>query len=326
MATRCMPWWKFSTGTRHHSKVMRFRALLGNKLADAYVYRLWDYCAERQADGCFRGAGAAFEVALAVDFDGPPDSLLSALVASGLLDAVEDGFEVHDWEEMQGALVEKFRRDAVRPAGRTRAVSIPSEADSEPVPLPSRACPSVVPRGTSAGPSPYLSVSTSSASTEGGVGETATVERPPLTLVGEQVKPPRAPRKRKEKPPPDPRHAAIVKALCEAPPGYAFLGAQDAMAVGRLLALADSNPATAGEAAEAEVLRRWRICRAWRGFPQARHLGDFAASWNAYAQPQPEPQGPPPNARAPVRAETQPQYDPSKPASTVLTGREAFGK
>lgn len=84
----------------------------------------------------------------------------------------------------------------------------------------------------------------------------------------------------------DPRHSALVEALVAAAPGYAFLGGRDAKAVKSLLELADADPATRGDKAVAEVVRRWRICRAWVGFPSSRHLGDFATNWNSYAKPQ----------------------------------------
>lgn len=114
--------------------------------------------------------------------------------------------------------------------------------------------------------------------------------RPPLVLEpSPSDAPPEEPKKR---PKPakaaagDPRHAPLVDDLCEAAPGYAFLGGRDAKAVSRLLDLADALPGTSGHAAPPEVVRRWRIARAWQGFPLCRHLGDLADNWNAYAAPQ----------------------------------------
>jgi hypothetical protein len=104
----------------------------------------------------------------------------------------------------------------------------------------------------------------------------------------------------------DPRHQPLVEALVAAAPGYAFLGGQDAKAVKRLLELADSDAMTRGDKAPGEVVRRWRICRAWVGFPASRHLGDFATNWNSYARPQA-----PPGVR-PGRMDTTPS-DFSKP-------------
>lgn len=116
--------------------------------------------------------------------------------------------------------------------------------------------------------------------------------RPELMLT-----PPVAPKAARSRKPPAPkpepkgdrRHTPLVDALCAPEHGYAFLGGQDGKAVTKLLSLADSNPRTAGDAAPAEVIRRWRICRAWKGFPQSRHLADFANNWNSYATPQSGP-------------------------------------
>ncbi|RYZ47178.1 MAG: hypothetical protein EOO72_00140 [Myxococcaceae bacterium] len=83
---------------------------------------------------------------------------------------------------------------------------------------------------------------------------------------------------------------------------YAFRGGRDAKAVRELLALADQDPSTRGELAPAEVLRRWRIGRAWRGYPACSDLGALATHWNHFAQPQAGgPTGPQhlPSARAP---------------------------
>lgn len=182
MGSRPMPWWKFSTGTRHHAKVTRFVAMMANRLADAYLFRLWDYCAEQRADGRFSGRAAAAEIAFAVGFDGPPDLLLSALVDSGLLDADGDTYTVHDWDEAQSALVRKFDTDAARVPGRKRQKDVvPSESPSDP---------DRVPRGTSAGLSLDLSISSSpvSASPEGGAGGTEQPARGQATLL-EALKP-----------------------------------------------------------------------------------------------------------------------------------------
>jgi hypothetical protein len=321
MASRPMPWWKFTTGTRHHSKLMRLRALLGNRLADAYVFRLWDYCAERQADGVFAGRGAALEIALAVDFDGPPEGLLGALVDSGLLDADGDTYAVHDWVEMQGALVRKFETDATRSAGRTRPATL-SRISPDVVPMSSRSCPDDVPRGTSGGPSPYLKISSLS-SQEGGAGETAAAGE--LALFPEAAAP--AKTRRKAEPRGDPRHKPLTEALVQADSEvtgrpYAHRGGRDAKAVSECIALADQDPSTTAEAAPAEILRRWRIARRWKGFPTCNSLQDLATHWNAYAREQAATAAV--NPRAPVRAESQPQYDPSKPGLQTFTGKNAL--
>lgn len=142
---------------------------------------------------------------------------------------------------------------------------------------------------------------------------------------------PKKPKAAKPKPPAeprgDPRHKPLTDALVSADAEvtgkpYGHRGGRDAKAVSECLALADQDAATSAEKAPAEVLRRWRIARRWRGFPACNSLSDLAANWNAYAREQAA--SGPVNLRAPVRAETQPQYDPSKPSCVTLTGRDAI--
>ncbi len=132
-------------------------------------------------------------------------------------------------------------------------------------------------------------------------GDTSQPVRPPLTLafaqpdadVPTQGKPRRERKARAAKPEPagDPRHAPLVLALVEthreakgAP--YGFAGGKDARAVTELLALADQDPATRGEAAAAEILRRWGIALRWRGFPACTGLLALRDNWNAYVRAQ----------------------------------------
>lgn len=158
-------------------------------------------------------------------------------------------------------------------------------------------------------------------------------ERPMLTLAyAEPDRPePKKPKAAKPKAPAeprgDPRHRPLTDALVAADAEvtgkpYGHRGGRDAKAVSECLALADQDAATSAEKAPAEVLRRWRIARRWRGFPACNSLSDLAANWNAYAREQAAVA--PTNLRAPVRAETQPQYDPSKPSCVTLTGRDAI--
>jgi hypothetical protein len=102
-------------------------------------------------------------------------------------------------------------------------------------------------------------------------------------------------KKAKKEPTGDPRHAPLVKALVEAC-GYPFRSGRDAKAVSELLALADQQPATRGETAGLEVIRRARIGWAWEGFPSCRSLTELAEHWGRYDKPQsgvePTPQKP----------------------------------
>lgn len=128
-----MPWFKVHAGWSSHPKVGRLCDVLANDLADAYVGRLWDYCAERQGDGRFPMPGAPGAVERAARWMGSRGALVEALLAVGLLDREEDGtLVVHDWAEEQKAVAEKFERDRQKkgaPRG-IRADSSQSPRDS----------------------------------------------------------------------------------------------------------------------------------------------------------------------------------------------------
>lgn len=85
-----------------------------------------------------------------------------------------------------------------------------------------------------------------------------------------------------EKPPADPRHAPLGLALVAA--GWPHHGGRTARALAALLAHADREPGVAD--AQAEILRRAGIARAWEGFPQAREIHELAANWGHFAAPQ----------------------------------------
>lgn len=97
--------------------------------------------------------------------------------------------------------------------------------------------------------------------------------------------------KAKRTPTGDQRHAPLVEALVKAHAEvkgapYAFDGGKDARFVTELLAFADQDEATRGDAAGLEVLRRWRIALSWNGFRDCASLADLKRNWNAYARPQ----------------------------------------
>lgn len=122
------------------------------------------------------------------------------------------------------------------------------------------------------------------------------VIQPPLIAVEAEPKPEKP--KRKAEPKGDPRHAPLVDALVKADTEvhgvpYGFRGGRDAKAVSECLSLADQNPTTASDNAPAEVLRRWRIARRWKGFPACNSLQDLATHWNAYARAQDGSASPP---------------------------------
>jgi hypothetical protein len=104
---------------------------------------------------------------------------------------------------------------------------------------------------------------------------------------------PRHARKRQPKTekPTDPRHTSLVQLLvtaCQETAGYPyrFNGGVDAAAVRDLLASADQDAATRGDAAPVEVVRRWKIGLRWRwanGEAPVQDLPSLQRRWNSCA-------------------------------------------
>lgn len=104
-------WFRAESAAVDHPKVMDLKARLGNDLADAYVFRLWSWTQRFAPSGAI-SARIVSQLERSLGWDGAPGVLIQTLTDVRLLDAVEGGFEVHDWEDMQGALVDKSNRDA----------------------------------------------------------------------------------------------------------------------------------------------------------------------------------------------------------------------
>jgi hypothetical protein len=86
-----------------------------------------------------------------------------------------------------------------------------------------------------------------------------------------------------KKPPatPDPRHAPLVKALCDAVPAYTFDGGRDGAQVKLLLAKAEP----------AEIVTRWRRANERSGFPLVRTLSELVDKWPHFATESPPAKG-----------------------------------
>jgi hypothetical protein len=95
-------------------------------------------------------------------------------------------------------------------------------------------------------------------------------------------------RKRSAKPrsdstPADPRHAPLSIAMVAL--GWPHHGGRTAKALKELLALADQSPSSAGNKAQAEILRRAAKAKAATGFPQVREIHELATHWGHFAGP-----------------------------------------
>jgi hypothetical protein len=92
---------------------------------------------------------------------------------------------------------------------------------------------------------------------------------------------------RNDAPPADPRHAPLSLALVAL--AWPHHGGRTAKALKELLALADQSPSTAGDKAQAEILRRAAKAKASTGFPQVREIHELATHWGHFAGPSASP-------------------------------------
>ncbi len=84
---------------------------LGEPNAGWYVIRLWCW-AQRYAPTGKIPTKIVPQVEAAMGWKGEIGKLITCALSVGLFDAYEVGLEIHDWPEMQCALVEKSKRDA----------------------------------------------------------------------------------------------------------------------------------------------------------------------------------------------------------------------
>lgn len=112
---RSLPWFRVDVDLVGHPKVYALAEALGvsDNEALGVIVRLWAYTMRYAARGRLApGARPALERACLVR--GQPE-VVPQLVRSGWLDELGDGgWEVHDWDEHQGAAVAKAEKDAER--------------------------------------------------------------------------------------------------------------------------------------------------------------------------------------------------------------------
>lgn len=127
-------WFRAESAAVDHPKVMELAVALKVELAlaDGYVFRLWSWV-HRYAP---RGGFSARVVPQLEAYIGRA-GVVEVMRAAGLLDAQvgTDSVEfcVHDWDEMQGPLIEKSKRDAkLRKASRRASAARRNGAAARP--------------------------------------------------------------------------------------------------------------------------------------------------------------------------------------------------
>ncbi len=93
--------------------------MLAEPEALAYVIRLWSWTQRYAPSGRF-SAALADQLEQIMRWRGARGILITSVREVGLLEKIGDQFEVHDWYEMQGALVEKSTKDALLKRKRRR--------------------------------------------------------------------------------------------------------------------------------------------------------------------------------------------------------------
>lgn len=263
-----LPWFKFHSAAPTNIKVQALRRRIGPE-ADAYLYRLWAYCARDMPSGRFEGESAD-GLEMAVGWPGEQGALVAALVAVRLLDRDAGCLVVHDWEREQGAHVSKFLKDRVRANAKRRNPSANAEElqcdDKSREPPATVAGPSRDGRENLAGPSrgaSPLSVVVSS-SRDRGVGEEDSA--PVTTSLFERL-------------------CAAYKSLRGSDYGTNAMGLpvpRDAAALAELLGLAKND--------HAEILARWRNGLGRQRYPRVSALRELPGAWDHCAAAEAAPQ------------------------------------
>lgn len=131
-----MSWIQSHTALSDHPKTRKLARILGTSKPTTigHLHCLWWWAFDYAADGSLDRFDA-MDIAIAAEWDGEPDDLVSALVTAGFLDRDEDGLTLHDWDQYGGKLHAKRAADADRKRAERRG-------DKGGNPSPSNGCPS----------------------------------------------------------------------------------------------------------------------------------------------------------------------------------------
>jgi hypothetical protein len=213
---------------------------------------------EGDVSGLVRDPAPAEAMALAVGWAGDPDEFLAALVRVKLVEVTPDGPRVVSVQRYEQALTGSVRRSE---AGSVAAYARwHGKKDANRIGIASaNACD---PMRSDAYTQTHMETQKDlpPPASAGSDGFNLAVQEAPKRTKAKKPQP--------EKPP-DPRHAPLIQQLVAAcqevtTRPYRFNGGIDAAAVRELLKSADQDVATRGEAAPAEVVRRWKIGLRWR--------------------------------------------------------------
>lgn len=108
-----MAWIKVDQTLRDHHKILELSEILDISVPTAigHVVMLWTWSLDNAPDGVLPGPRALARIC---DWTGDPKQFLDALVQVAFVDQVGTKFEVHNWGEYAGSLIEKRERAAER--------------------------------------------------------------------------------------------------------------------------------------------------------------------------------------------------------------------
>jgi hypothetical protein len=107
-------WFKVSADLMRHKKSVALAGRLHDDRAWAYVVQMWGWFVEQEGEGIVIGPDAAYLLARGAGWTGDADEFCRHMLAVGFIEAVPEGFRVHDWDEWAGVHVEIRRRDRAR--------------------------------------------------------------------------------------------------------------------------------------------------------------------------------------------------------------------
>ncbi|MBN1404172.1 MAG: hypothetical protein JW942_06890 [Opitutales bacterium] len=98
-----------------HWKTKRLTRLLNDPAAPVYVINLWAHCQVSHKSTLDIPLEAIAEIC---DYDGDPDAFARAMIECRFIDAIGDGYQVHQWEEYNASLISA--RENGKKGGRPR--------------------------------------------------------------------------------------------------------------------------------------------------------------------------------------------------------------
>lgn len=109
-----LPWIQVDAHLKSHRKAVELAAMINDPRAWAYLVDLWSWASQSEPSGVIRGPAARMVIEHVVGWRGETGQLTDALIACHWLDEVSDGLAFHDWNEHQGAHIQKAAEDTER--------------------------------------------------------------------------------------------------------------------------------------------------------------------------------------------------------------------